>query len=200
MRPSSRGHLAASAASLARACFVGLFTALLLTHAAGAVPDVSFPDGVASGAVTATSAVVWTRVDRALPLKIEVSTNPGFSGPEAFKLNVHPSASDGLTVKALVTPLEPATAYYFRWRHGSATSPVGRFVTAPAPDSAADVRFAYTADSDGLQQLFFGNDFPVLDAVRAEDPDFWIYLGDTIYSDSSLRTAAGLSPAAVTLP
>jgi phosphodiesterase/alkaline phosphatase D-like protein len=166
---------------------------------ARAVPDVGFPDGVGSGDVTATSAVLWTRVDRALPLKIEVSTDPGFSGPEAFKQTVHPSPGDDLTVRALATALEPGTRYYYRWRHGSAMSAVGTFVTAPAPDEPADVRFGYTADSDGLQQTFFGNDFPVLDALRAEDPDFWVYLGDTIYSDSSLRTAAGLSPAAVTL-
>jgi phosphodiesterase/alkaline phosphatase D-like protein len=186
-------------ASLLLASFAVFSLSFVAAPNARAVPDVAFPDGVGSGDVTSTSAVVWTRVDRALPLKIEISTHPSFQGPEAFKQTVHPSTGDGLTVKALATSLEPSTRYYFRWRHGSATSPVGTFVTAPAPEHAADVRFAYTADSDGLQQTFFGNDFPVLDAVRAEDPDFWIYLGDTIYSDSSLRTAAGLSPAAVTL-
>jgi phosphodiesterase/alkaline phosphatase D-like protein len=172
---------------------------LALVRSAHAVPAITFPDGVASGNVTSTSAVLWTRVDQALPLKVEVSTSPTFAGKEAFKQTIHPSEGDGLTVKALAAPLEPATTYYFRWRHGSAMSPVGSFVTAPSPQDAADVRFAYTADSDGLQQQFFGNDFPVLDAVRAESPDFWVYLGDTIYSDSSLRTAAGLSPAASTL-
>lgn len=172
---------------------------LIATSPAHAVPEIEFPYGVGSGDVTSTSAVLWTRVDRALPLEVEVSTSPSFSGPEAYKQTVHPSAGDDLTVKALATPLEQGTTYYFRWRHGSAVSPIGSFVTAPAPEMPADVRFAYTGDSDGLQQTFFGNDFPVLDAVRAEAPDFWIYLGDTIYSDSSLRTAAGLSPAAVTL-
>ena len=199
MRHTRSGLLAAPIALLLTASFLAISLSILVAVAARAVPAITFPDGVGSGDVTATSAVLWARVDRALPLKVEVSTNPGFSGGEAFKQTVHPSTGDDLTVKSLASPLEPATTYYFRWRHGSATSPVGSFVTAPALEEPADVRFAYTADSDGLQQTFFGNDFPVLDAVRAEGPDFWIYLGDTIYSDSSLRTAAGLSPAAVTL-
>ena len=199
MRHRGMGLLGAPVASLLLASLVVFSLSTFVADAARAVPAIAFPDGVGSGDVTSTSAVVWTRVDRALPLKIEVSTSASFSGREAYKQTVHPSAGDDLTVKALATPLEPGTTYYFRWRHGSAISPVGSFVTAPAPEASADVRFAYTADSDGLQQTFFGNDFPVLDAVRAESPDFWIYLGDTIYSDSSLRTAAGLSPAAVTL-
>jgi phosphodiesterase/alkaline phosphatase D-like protein len=198
-RATRSSLLGAPVASLLLASLVVISLSAVVAVSARAVPDVAFPDGVGSGDVTATSAVLWTRVDQALPLKIEVSTSPSFSGPEAFKQTVHPSTGDDLTVKALATPLEPGTTYYFRWRHGSAISPVGSFVTAPASDDPADVRFAYTADSDGLQQMFFGNDFPVLDAVRAEGADFWVYLGDTIYSDSSLRDDAGLSPAAVTL-
>jgi phosphodiesterase/alkaline phosphatase D-like protein len=199
MRHPRVGRLAAPIAWFLLASLPTLSLALLLASAARAVPDVDFPDGVASGDVTPTSAVLWTRVDRALPLKVEVSSSPSFQGPEAFKQTVHPSTGDGLAAKALATPLEPGTQYYFRWRHGSAMSPVGSFRTPPLPDQPADVRFAYTADSDGLQVPILGNDFAVLDAVRSEDADFWVYLGDTIYSDSSLRTAAGLSPAAMTL-
>ncbi|MCP3980732.1 MAG: hypothetical protein GY716_15630 [bacterium] len=162
-------------------------------------PEAYFPDGVASGEVTATSALLWTRVTSRLPQRVEVSTEPDFDGRRAFKAIVRPGAKDDYTVRTTATGLAPETTYYFRWRSGPVISPVGSFRTAPAPDSAADVRFVYTGDSDGAQFPLFGNAFDVLDGVRFEQPDFWIYLGDTVYSDSSLRTALGLSPAAVTL-
>jgi alkaline phosphatase D len=162
---------------------------LFFVGSAGAVPDAAFPDGVASGDVTSTSAVLWARVDTATPLKVEVSTDPDFQGEAAFKQTVHPSSSDDLTVHALATDLAPDTHYYFRWRHGSATSAVGEFRTAPDPGVPADVRFAFTGDSDHLQQFVDGNTFQVLNQALSEDPDFWVYLGDTIYSDSSLRPA-----------
>ncbi len=162
---------------------------LFFVGSAGAVPDVAFPNGVASGDVTSTSAVLWTRVDTATPLKVEVSTDPDFDGDAAFKQTVHPSSSDDLTVHALATDLAPDTHYYFRWRLGSTTSAVGEFRTAPDPGVPADVRFAFTADSDHLHQFVDGNTFQVLNQALSEDPDFWVYLGDTIYSDSSLRPA-----------
>ena len=65
-----------------------------------------------------------------------------------------------------------------------AVSPTGTFRTAPPTDHPADVRFAYSGDSEARFQPF-----TLLDAVRQEDPDFFVYLGDTIYADSD--SAAG---------
>lgn len=193
MQPLLRSLLSRRITPLAASVVAGLAVAALSSAPAGAVPDVAFPDGVASGEVTPTSAVLWARVDQATPLKVEVSEDPGFQGPAAFKQTVHPSPSDGLTVHALATDLAPNTRYYYRWRHGSATSPVGEFRTAPEANVPADVRFVFTADSDNLQQFVDGNTFQVLNQALTEDPDFWVYLGDTIYSDSSLRPAPALT-------
>jgi phosphodiesterase/alkaline phosphatase D-like protein len=51
------------------------------------------------------------------------------------------------------------------------------------------VRFAFSGDSDvvTLNGVSVFNNFEVLDAVRTENPDFFIYLGDTIYADSTQR-------------
>jgi phosphodiesterase/alkaline phosphatase D-like protein len=53
------------------------------------------------------------------------------------------------------------------------------------------VKFTYTADSDGTRvggnPAF--NNFEVLQAARLENGDFFVYLGDTIYADSSFRPA-----------
>lgn len=128
---------------------------------------------------------------------MQVSTNADFRGPKVFKQRVHPSPDDDLTIRILAKGLVPDTTYHYRFRHGSAVSAVGTFHTAPDPAASADVSFAYSGDSDSLHQLVDGNVFQVLDGVRAEPGlDFFVYLGDTIYSDSSLRDKLlGLGPA-----
>ncbi|MEN8185059.1 MAG: alkaline phosphatase D family protein, partial [Myxococcota bacterium] len=65
------------------------------------------------------------------------------------------------------------------------------------PDLKPPKVFQATGDSDGtrLEGVPFFNDFEVLDAVRGEDADFFIYLGDQIYSDSFVRGLRGQGPA-----
>jgi alkaline phosphatase D len=177
--------------------FVVLFLGILIapvTLTEAAAP-LHFPQGVASGDVTPFSAVLWTRVDRGALLTVEVSDDPQFREP-AFRRRVFASSSSDFTVKVVVGPLRPDHVYFYRWRSAGAMSETGTFKTAPSTFHSADVRFAYTGDSDGLFSVF-GNTFATLDAVRAETPDFFVYLGDTIYADSPLRGALlGLGPAA----
>jgi alkaline phosphatase D len=125
---------------------------------------------------------------------VEVSDDARFERPVLRRFAFASSSSD-LTAKVLVAPLEPDQVYFYRWHGAVSTSETGTFKTAPSPFRPADVRFAYTGDSDGLFSVF-GNSFATLDAVRGESPDFFIYLGDTIYADSSLRgPVLGLGPA-----
>ena len=70
--------------------------ALVVPAQAGAV---TFPDGVASGDVTSTRAVLWTRVDTATNIKVEGWTNAALSGPKAFQGKMKTSAARDLTVK-----------------------------------------------------------------------------------------------------
>ncbi len=159
-----------------------------------AASPMQFPQGVASGDATAFSAVLWTRVDRPALLTVDVASDPQFHEPVLRRGAFASSASD-FVVKVVVGPLVPGHDYYFRWRGAGATSETGTFRTAPSSSQSADVRFAYTGDSDGLFSVF-GNTFAVLDAIRAEGPDFFVYLGDTVYADSSLREPVlGLGPA-----
>ncbi len=76
-------------------------------------------------------------------------------------------------------------------------SETGSFRTAPVATAAASARFAFSGDSDGtlLGGVPFFNDFEALDAARAEGLDFFVYLGDQIYSDSFVRGLAGMGPA-----
>ena len=55
--------------------------ALSLTVDVGTSPNPAFPQGVASGEVTPTSAVLWTRVDSLTSVKVEVSTKQNLVHP-----------------------------------------------------------------------------------------------------------------------
>jgi alkaline phosphatase D len=150
---------------------------------------VHFNDGVASGDVTSTRAILWTRVDVADNIKVEGWTNSALSGPKAFIAKMKTSAARDYTVKIDVTGLTPDTHYWYRFRKDEDFSPVGTFKTAPDSNTAANLKLDYTGDSDvvkvnGVPSF---NDFPVLNALKNENPDAWVYLGDTIYGDSAFR-------------
>ena len=165
-----------------------LLIAAVAAPAARAATPV-FTHGVASGDVTSSRAILWTRVNLATTLKLEVWDNPGLAGRKAFQSSPKASAARDFTVKVDASGLKPGTQYYYRFRHDEVFSPVGTFRTAPDPATPADVVFTQSGDSDGT--LVNGapvfNFFEILNAARAEDGDFFVYNGDTIYSDSSHR-------------
>lgn len=152
--------------------------------------SVVFTHGVASGDVTATSAVLWTRVDREASLQTEVAADPDFRG-KTFTRTTAATAATDFTVKVVAEPLDSARLYYYRFTDGEATSDTGSFRTAPPRTVSAPVRFVFAGDSDGTRvngQPAY-NQFEVLDAARRENPDFFVYLGDTVYADSGRRPA-----------
>jgi alkaline phosphatase D len=155
---------------------------------AGTAAAVTFTHGVASGEVRPFTAVLWTRVDQETSLTVEGSTDPSFHRL-SFRHTVHASAAADFTAQATVLVF-PQQTYYYRWRYNDVLSDVGTFTTPPLPGTARDVRFVFSGDSDGtkVHGVPAFNNFEVLDAVRAEHPDFFVYLGDTIYADSEFRS------------
>ena len=170
-------------------CLLTIVAFVLSATPAEAAPhSIVFTHGVASGDVTSTSAVLWTRVDHGGKISVEVSTDPSFmSHPVAARTLA--AGKDDFTAKIFVTGLTPDQQYFYRWRAHGVTSEVGSFRTAPLPSVPKDLRFAYSGDSDGTKVLGvpFFNEFETLEAARLEGLDFFVYLGDTIYSDSLLR-------------
>ena len=146
-----------------------------------------FTHGVASGEVTPFSAVLWTRTDGAAVLHVEVERIAPPGG--TLKLLARATAEHDFTVRVAVLPLQPDATYRYQFRGGGTTSEVGTFRTAPLPHVARSVRFAFSGDSDGTKVggMPFFNQFESLDAARNDAPDFFVYHGDTIYSDSGLR-------------
>ena len=166
--------------------FAGLVTA---TAAA-----ISFQDGVASGDVTSTRAILWARADTAENYKVEVFDNAALHAPKVFQGKMKTDASRDYTLKIDASGLQPNTQYWFRFKKDldngtTVVSDTGTFKTAPAANDAANVKLGYTGDSDTtlLNGVPAVNDFKTLQALQNDNTDAWIYLGDTIYSDSSFR-------------
>jgi phosphodiesterase/alkaline phosphatase D-like protein len=91
-----------------------MILALVLSVVAGAALPANqlgqpvFTDGVASGDVTSTSAILWTRVDRRTSVKVEVWDDPTLSGQKAFQATEPQTSSAGdFTVKIEATGLRP---------------------------------------------------------------------------------------------
>jgi alkaline phosphatase D len=180
------GRLGGNVRKLLLPAMLVLVSVLAAPAAAGAV---QFPDGVASGDVTSTRAVLWTRVDVAGNIKVEIFGNAALHPPKIFQRNVKTSSVRDFTIKVDASGLRPNKQYWYRFRKDRDASAVGTFKTAPSVSTPADVKAAYTGDSDvtrvnGVPAV---NDFQVLQALQAGNPDFWVYLGDTIYADSSFR-------------
>jgi alkaline phosphatase D len=150
---------------------------------------VSFVNGVASGDVTSTRAILWAQTDTADNFKVEVFNNAALHPPKIFSGKMKTSAARDFTLKVDATGLTPNTQYWYQFKKDAVVSDVGTFKTAPAPSSSANVKLGYTGDSDTtlLSGVPAVNDFKTLQALKNDNTDAWIYLGDTIYSDSSFR-------------
>jgi len=159
--------------------------------------QIQFIHGVASGDVTSESAVLWAQTDQDSQLNVQVSKHPNFKKLD-FEGSVHATVDSDFTAKSLAEGLKAKTLYYYRFTAGSTTSEIGTFTTSPLEDKKADAHFTWSGDTDVSKingNRYFG-DWLSLNAVRSENPDFFIYLGDIIYSD---KRATGLVPDAQTL-
>jgi alkaline phosphatase D len=175
--------LALAASVLLAACDDGNDTAAPETG--GVADGVTFALGVASGDVTDGTAVLWTRAEPATALVAEVAADDDF-GEIVATVTTASAAERDFTVRATVGGLAAGTRYWYRFRAGDAVSDTGTFVTAPGADASSPVTFVFAGDSDGRRNADGApafNEFEVLDAAAGEQPDFFLYFGDTIYGD-----------------
>ena len=176
MRPCTRPHPAL--------CLVALL-------ACGAAFDL----GVGAFEVGPRSAILWTRATPSLPearsqrVVLELATDPGFQTIVRQRV-VRARARHDFTLRARVSGLKPAARYWYRFRavegDVSFESRVGSFLTAPDPREAAPLRFVVSGDSNYGFTRRNDLDFYVLSAAADEQPDFFVYYGDTVYADSGI--------------
>lgn len=170
----------------------------------GSGATVAFPQSVAAGEVTPTSAVLWTRLPKPGKFTFElrqVRPKPGKGQDAEIFGGGGTLASDDNTVSVRLggaIKLKPATVYRYRFQQGATSSQWGTFRTAPLPKTSATIRFAISGDADatpGTNGRPFFNGFETYAAMAAEKNDFNLNVGDTIYSDSEV---AGAKPALTT--
>jgi phosphodiesterase/alkaline phosphatase D-like protein len=174
--------------------------ALVLAPAAGAAPG--FSHGVASGEITATSALLWARSNEPGTVRLHVWNYPR-KGMPVVQVDLQAAAAHDLVVQRRVHGLLPNRRYTYAFSAPRGKTRIvspGEFGTAPRPSDPQTIRFAISGDADGTADPKTGkpayNVFQVYGRMAAERNHFNINLGDTIYSDSEV----GGVPPALTIP
>ncbi len=155
------------------------------------VEPVALSHGTVVGDVTPHSAVVWTRTAEPATVHVDYSPTDRFERADRAEPRSTDPSTDH-TVSIRLDDLEPQTTYTYRvWalagrgseediRPGDAAT-TGTFRTAPAPDADVPVSFTWTGDTYGQGRA---PPYQVPDQMADHDPDFFLYLGDTIYADA----------------
>ena len=161
------------------------------------------PQGIAVGDVTSQSALLWLRTDGPTTVQVEWApvtiwdrvSKMGIAVAPVVRTPLYTTSQD--TDFTLTIPLEglaPATRY--RWyvfagtkgREGTSTEARsvarGEFTTLPDAKSHMPVSFVWSGDLGGQGRCRRGAaGYPIFDVMRAQQPSFFLFLGDTIYSD-----------------
>jgi alkaline phosphatase D len=131
-----------------------------------------------AGDVTSDSAIIWLRADPGSEVVLHYSNDRRFirfSSAGPFRVDKEADH----TLKIEVQKLDPGTTYYYYAAvAGKKPGYLASFLTAPAPADAAKVSFCFSGDTRESYQPF-----TIMNAVRAQRPDFFLHLGDTIYAD-----------------
>lgn len=207
-----------------RFCSSRLFlVSALLAASPAAAAEIFLAQGSLVGEVTATSAILQTRLTRTPVLehgdlagaggivRFELAETDSFANAWTTPwLVAHPDAD--FIVKSAVRGLRPATMYFYRALYGAASDApgqrgaTGKFRTLPAAAAPAEVRFvllsclnyAFFQHGERGQGGYTGDDkalgYPALDAITKIAPDFVIFDGDCVYYDHPVATRAKTLP------
>lgn len=147
-----------------------------------AVPEseTDFPLGVASGDVTASSAILWTRFEGAGDLELVVWEMDG----DTYARTVHAAPvllTDSFAhvdVEGLGAGLRHRYAFFTEGR--AARSPIGRFRAAIAPGAMEPLVIGAVSCTNNSRALD-----TLAHAAGRDDLDVFLYLGDTTYNDGA---------------
>ena len=128
-------------------------------------------------------------------VRVQVATDAAFQHVVRSRTAQATDATDN-TVQTIFGALRPNTTYHYHFcfSDGSPCSAKGRFLTAPSPVDAQDdpIRLLRRRDRASPRRVrpnpFWGN-FKAFQSMVAEQNDFNIDFGDTIYSDPEVPGA-----------
>ena len=143
--------------------------------------------GIQSGDVSADSAVIWARADRAARMQVECSTL------ESFKTVIGAASADAVpdsdfTAKVMLRDLPAGLDIFYRVQFESGDgiageAQVGHFRTAPT--ARGNISFAWSGDTAGqgwgIDESRGG--MRTYRTMLDNRPDFFIHSGDHIYAD-----------------
>ena len=145
----------------------------------------TFAHGIASGDPALNAVILWTRItpdnaeDGPIELIWEVDQDANFKSLVKSG-TVTANAATNWAAKVDATGLDAGTWYYYRFRLGNTTSPVGRTRTLPE-GSVDQLRFAVVSCANWQHGLF-----NVYDHISRQDHfDAMLHLGDYYYEYST---------------
>ena len=162
------------------------------------------PQGIAVGDVSATSALLWVRTDGPATVLVEWATPAMWEMASKLATAMAPvpktaeltsTADTDYTLSIPLAGLAPATRYRYhvliaRDRESPHSSKLrlaarGELTTLPNVDTSAPVTFAWSADLGGQGRCRQGSaGYQIFNVMGRQHLDFFLFLGDTIYSDS----------------
>ena len=154
---------------------VALFICFCVPAAAGATVTHS-----AVGEVSASTAVVWGRCEAPSTLVARY----GAAGEAERSAREPVTAARDFTARIELAGLRPDTTYRYTLRCDRGDGRTGELRTAPRPEQPRAVRFAWSGDLGGQNACRDAqNGYAIFDRLRAQQPAFFIALGDMIYAD-----------------
>jgi alkaline phosphatase D len=166
-----------------------------------------FSLGVASGDPLPSGVVLWTRLapeplaedgsggmpSRKVPVRWEVATDEAFRDVVA-KGNTFATPELAHSVHVEVEGLRPGREYFYRFKTGPETSPVGRTKTAPAFGAPLEALSFAVVSCQAYQDGYY----TAYRHIAEEDLDLVVHLGDYIYegpvSSRAVRPHDGPEP------
>jgi alkaline phosphatase D len=160
-----------------------LWVVLLLTMTVGsrlAAQGDTFPNGVASGDVTQTNAVLWARSTATGVLSFEIGEADANGTMQSRLVGQTVTVEDpSIPVKATFrNDLKPGTAYAYKVTAADGSSASGKFRTPTAVGTKTGLRFGISGDWRGELAPY-----PSIRNAAERDLAFFVEFGDTIYAD-----------------
>lgn len=138
------------------------------------LPPASLPHGVASGDVSQTGAVLWSRSTATGPLTFTYA----LAGETGGQQIVVPVNDPWQPVTVTLSGLQPDSIYSYSAQNSLGERAGGRFRTAAPPGVFRGLRFGASGDWRGDMAPY-----PATDNAPGHQLDFFLALGDLIYAD-----------------